>query len=95
MARRMAPPAEALATDVPRARIAVASMVGTTIEFYDFYVYATAAVSVFPKLFFPASDPVSATLASLASTAFASICIAPAVLIRVPPSISTVLLLPT
>ena len=28
-------------------------MVGTTIEFYDFYVYATAAVAVFPYLFFP------------------------------------------
>ncbi len=28
-------------------------MVGTTIEFYDFYIYATAAVSVFPSLFFP------------------------------------------
>jgi hypothetical protein len=32
-----------------RGRIAVASMV----EFYDFYIYATAAVSVFPQLFFP------------------------------------------
>ncbi len=36
-----------------RGRIAVASMVGTTVEFYDFYIYATAAVSVFPHLFFP------------------------------------------
>ena len=33
---------------VPRRRIVIASMVGTTIEFYDFYIYATAAVSVFP-----------------------------------------------
>jgi len=44
-----------------------ASMIGTTIEFFDFYIYATAAVLVFPKLFFPATDPVSATLASLAT----------------------------
>ena len=48
-----------------------ASLVGTTIEFYDFYIYATAAVLVFPKLFFPASDPASATLASLATFAIA------------------------
>src|SRR5437899_8752742 len=44
-----------------------ASLIGTTIEFFDFYIYATAAVLVFPKLFFPASDPASATLASLAT----------------------------
>ncbi|ADV81060.1 MFS transporter [Terriglobus saanensis] len=44
-----------------------ASLVGTTVEFFDFYIYATAAVLVFPKLFFPASDPASATLASLAT----------------------------
>jgi metabolite-proton symporter len=44
-----------------------ASMVGTTIEFFDFYIYATAAVLAFPRLFFPTSDPASATLASLAT----------------------------
>jgi metabolite-proton symporter len=48
-------------------QVLFASMVGTTIEFFDFYIYATAAVLVFPKLFFPASDPASATLASLAT----------------------------
>ncbi len=42
-------------------------MVGTTVEFFDFYIYATAAVLVFPRLFFPASDPASSTLASLAT----------------------------
>lgn len=41
-------------------------MVGTTIEFYDFYVYATAAVLVFPHLFFPTGDPTVALLASFA-----------------------------
>jgi len=46
-------------------------MIGTTIEFFDFYIYATAAVLVFPKLFFPSSDPASATLASLATFAIA------------------------
>ena len=51
----------------PRGRIVVASMVGTTIEFYDFYIYATAAVSVFPYLFFPKGNPTTALLASLAT----------------------------
>src|SRR6187402_2895957 len=48
-------------------QVLFASLVGTTVEFFDFYIYATAAVLVFPKLFFPASDPASATLASLAT----------------------------
>jgi metabolite-proton symporter len=46
-------------------------MVGTTIEFFDFYIYATAAVLVFPKLFFPAQDPATAMLQSLATFALA------------------------
>src|ERR1044072_9083093 len=52
-------------------QVLFASLIGTTIEFFDFYIYATAAVLVFPKLFFPASDPASATLASLATFAIA------------------------
>src|SRR5919106_4471378 len=48
-------------------QVLFASLIGTTIEFFDFYIYATAAVLVFPKLFFPASDPTSAMLASLAT----------------------------
>jgi metabolite-proton symporter len=53
------------------AQVLFASLVGTTIEFFDFYIYATAAVLVFPMLFFPKSDPASATLASLATFAIA------------------------
>src|SRR5947208_6196627 len=49
------------------AQVLFASLIGTTIEFFDFYIYATAAVLVFPRLFFPSSDPVSSTLASLAT----------------------------
>jgi metabolite-proton symporter len=52
-------------------QVLFASLIGTTIEFFDFYIYATAAVLVFPKLFFPSSDPASATLASLATFAIA------------------------
>jgi metabolite-proton symporter len=48
-------------------QVLFASLIGTTIEFFDFYIYATAAVLVFPRLFFPASDPASATLESLAT----------------------------
>ena len=46
-----------------------ASLIGTTIEFFDFYIYATAAV--FPRLFSPSSDPMAATLQSLATFAIA------------------------
>src|SRR3569623_1178634 len=55
----------------PVRRVLTASLIGTTIEFFDFYIFATAAVLVFPKLFFPAGDPASATLQSLASFALA------------------------
>ncbi len=55
------------------AQVLFASLIGTTIEFFDFYIYANAAVLVFPKLFFPKADPASATLASLATFAIAFI----------------------
>jgi metabolite-proton symporter len=48
-------------------QVLFASLIGTTIEFFDFYIYATAAVLVFPQLFFPASDPSTASLNSLAT----------------------------
>jgi metabolite-proton symporter len=51
----------------PRSRVILASLIGTSIEFYDFYVYATAAVLVFPKLFFPNADDATALLSSFAA----------------------------
>jgi metabolite-proton symporter len=51
----------------PRSRVILASLIGTSIEFYDFYVYATAAVLVFPVLFFPSDNAVAAQLASFAA----------------------------
>lgn len=48
----------------PRSRVITASLVGTTIEFYDFYAYATAAVLVFPVLFFPTGNDTTSLLAS-------------------------------
>src|SRR5260370_12299026 len=68
----MAPDTEAAVRRVNTpAQVLFASLIGTTIEFFDFYIYATAAVLVFPRLFFPASDPTAATLASLATFAIA------------------------
>lgn len=52
-------------------KVLIASLIGTTIEFFDFYVYATAAVLVFPTLFFPSSDPTSAMLQSFATFSIA------------------------
>jgi len=52
-------------------RVLIASLAGTTIEFFDFYIYATAAVLVFPRLFFPTAQPGTATLQSLATFALA------------------------
>ncbi|MES2623977.1 MAG: MFS transporter [Pseudomonadota bacterium] len=52
-------------------RVLFASLIGTTIEFFDFYIYGTAAVLVFPALFFPSDNPATATLQSLATFALA------------------------
>jgi metabolite-proton symporter len=52
-------------------QVLFASLIGTTIEFFDFYIYATAAVLVFPHLFFPGADPTTATLQSFATFALA------------------------
>jgi metabolite-proton symporter len=65
-----AQPPAATRINSPR-QVLFASLIGTTIEFFDFYIYATAAVLVFPRLFFPPSDPATATLASLATFAIA------------------------
>ena len=48
-------------------RVLFASLIGTTIEFFDFYIYATAAVLVFPALFFPTGDATTAQLQSFAT----------------------------
>lgn len=53
------------------AQVLIASLIGTTIEFFDFYVFATAAVLVFPTLFFPNEDPMAALLASFATFSIA------------------------
>lgn len=57
--------------NVSTRRVLFASLAGTTIEFFDFYIYATAAVLVFPQLFFPNADPTTAILQSFATFSIA------------------------
>ncbi|MDK4577338.1 MFS transporter [Kingella kingae] len=52
-------------------KVAIASMIGTAIEFYDYYIYAAAAVLVFSTQFFPKTDDHAATLLSLSTLALA------------------------
>jgi MFS transporter, MHS family, shikimate and dehydroshikimate transport protein len=47
--------------------VALASLIGTTIEWYDFFLYGTAAALILNKIFFPTFDPLSGTLAALAT----------------------------
>lgn len=61
------------ATGASTRRVLAASLIGTAVEFYDFYIYATAASLVFGPLFFPASSPSAQLLASYASLSVAFI----------------------
>ncbi|MGE3840829.1 MAG: MFS transporter, partial [Vicinamibacterales bacterium] len=47
-----------------RLRAVVSSAIGTTVEWYDFFLYGVAAATVFPQQFFPGSDPFIGTLLS-------------------------------
>ena len=53
----------------PHRLAGLASMAGTTIEWYDFFLYGTAAALIFNKIFFPALDPISGVLAAFATYA--------------------------
>ncbi|MGP4086232.1 MFS transporter [Streptomyces sp. KR55] len=64
-----APAQPAGATGRGFARVIAASLAGTTIEFYDFFLYGSAAALVFNKVFFPAGDPVIGVLLALATYA--------------------------
>jgi MFS transporter, MHS family, shikimate and dehydroshikimate transport protein len=53
----------------PIARVVLASFIGTSIEWYDFFLYGTAAALVFNQLFFPTLDPLAGTMASFGTYA--------------------------
>jgi MHS family shikimate/dehydroshikimate transporter-like MFS transporter len=50
-------------------KVATASLVGTTIEWYDFFIFGTAAALVFPQVFFPSADPLTGTLSAFGAFA--------------------------
>src|ERR687887_1174907 len=50
-------------------RVIVASLIGTSLEWYDFFIYGTAAALVFNKLFFPGFEPLVGTLLAFATFA--------------------------
>src|SRR5262245_33059599 len=60
---------ENVRSSTPIARIVLASFIGTSIEWYDFFLYGTAAALVFNKLFFPTLDPLAGTMASFVTYA--------------------------
>ncbi len=68
-----APPAPLIATAAPAkehqqiVKVALASLIGTSIEWYDYFLYGTAAALVFNKLFFPSFDPLVGTLLAFAT----------------------------
>ncbi|MER5638570.1 MFS transporter [Kitasatospora sp. NPDC002227] len=59
----LAPPQDQV-TSRSLPRVVAASLIGTTIEWYDYFLYGTAAALVFGKVFFPTSDPLTGTLLS-------------------------------
>jgi MFS family permease len=58
---------EAIAAKRTPGKAALASFLGSTLEYYDFFIYGTAAALVFPQLFFPGSNPAIATIAAFAT----------------------------
>ena len=63
-------PVEALGANEKRRHlrtVVIASAIGTTIEWYDFFLYGVAAAAVFPRTFFPSSEPFIGTLLSFST----------------------------
>src|SRR2546429_2354583 len=69
MAAPVAPHASDLASRSEILKVAAASLIGTSIEWYDFFLYGTASALVFNTLFFPSSDPLVGTILAFATYA--------------------------
>src|SRR5688572_15782631 len=65
----MASEALAAGQTTPLRRVIMSSLIGTTIEWYDFFLYGSAAALVFNRLFFPSSDPLTGTFLALGTYA--------------------------
>jgi hypothetical protein len=66
-------PADASEVQMSSSRVIFASFIGTAIEFYDFYVYATAAALVIGPVFFPHSSPAAQALSAFVTFGIAFI----------------------
>ncbi|MET8080791.1 MFS transporter [Streptomyces sp. NPDC005303] len=66
MSPTVAPRGPAEAVGQPK-KAAIAAWIGSALEYYDFFIYGSAAALIFPKVFFDESDPATATLLSLAT----------------------------
>src|SRR2546430_9467077 len=69
MAAPVAPRDSDLASRSEIVKVAAASLIGTSIEWYDFFLYGTAAALIFNQLFFPTLEPLAGTMASFATYA--------------------------
>ena len=62
-------PSRAPAEKGQHRKVAAASLIGSAVEWYDYFIYGTYAALLFPKLFFPSMDPLAGTLAAFATYA--------------------------